>query len=452
MTTQLATATKVPAITKPAMYPAPASGKASLALFPAEREGAPPTLAICRFTSAGTLRAVNVPMKISAAKGETFALKTKVGDQWVEQHSLTAVAYDRLNTVAGVSFFTHPERLVDNEGKPRPNPWIEQDANGAIHFVRVALVGLGRSATGNLVGHALSVTYDLRTYLAQDLWSKWQGKKGYDGGRGGQAKAAVASKDWGVITPPDATSSGSPKHTIPFYIPAGIKLWCDYSHPEVQAIIGEHINRQKFAERNSITICRRNILKKFLGVSRLGADMTVNVTGYVSEDRDLVRMSQAVAASQSGEIVVDAEQINVVREDMGVVSEDEVDASLAGEADQDGWIPAGSEPPDEFVDDTGTAPSAPAPATEDPAKAEARAKIRKIVEALGDAAWNVLGGMGYETMNEVAALQSIDTLKEIVAALEKAQPGATQAKAATKGTAKAGDKLFSEPKKPQGPV
>lgn len=451
MTTQLAKA--APVITKPQVMPPPASGKAIVALFPPDKDGGQPTSAICRFTQAGTLRAVSVPVKISPSKGETFAMKAKVGDQWVEQHSLTAVAYDKLNAVAGVTFFSLPERLVDNEGKLRPNPWIEQDANGAIHFVRVAQVGFGRSATGNLVAHALSVTYDLRTYLAQDLWSKWQGKKGYDGGAGGKAKAAVASKDWGILTAPGMPAP-SDKHKLPFHIPAGVVLWCDYSNPEVQAIIGEHINRQKFAERNAITICRRNILKKILGVSKLDASMTVQVTGYIQEDRDLLAMGAAVAAAQSGEIVVDGQPMTVEREDMGVVSEQEIDESLAGEDDEGSGT---SDGPDDFIDDTQTAPSVPAPSNVDPAVAEARAKIRKLAEALGDAAWNVLGGRGVEAMAEVAQMQSVERMNEIIAALEAEQLRQTNAKAAARtkpagGSGHSPDKLFNEPKKPQGPV
>ncbi len=444
--------TKQPVVTKPQLVKPAASGKAVIALMPPDKEGGPPVNCIVRYTASGALRAVSVPMRMDPSKGETFGLSAKVGDDWTTVHSLTALAYDKLNTVAGVTFFTLPERLIDNDGKERPNPWIEQDKHGAIHFVRVAQVGFGRSATGNLVAHALSVTFDLRTYLAQDLWSKWQGKKGYDGGRDKtRAKAAVASKEWGVLTPQSQEKAPNETHTLPFHIPAGVILWCDYTHPEVQNIIGEHINRQKFAERNAITICRRNILKKIFGVSRLDKTMTVQVTGFIQEDRDLVAMGRAVAAAQAGDIVIDGEQIKIEKEDMGVVSEQEVDESLAGEDDEDADRSDGPV----LDEEPGTvAPSAPPPVTEDPAKAAARAKLRKLIDALGDAAWVVLGNAGIGDMAEIGRLGNVEYMNELIASLEKEQLAQTQAKAASKTStaSKPKDKLFEEPKKPQGPI
>lgn len=448
MTTNTTQITKQPAITKPQVFKAPASGKAIIAVFPPDKEGGAPVNSIVRFTKGGALRAVSVPMRINPAKGETFGLPTKTGaktpegkDEWKTLHSLTALGYDRLNTVAGVTFFTLPERLIDNEGQERPNPWIEQDKHGAIHFVRVAQVGFGRAATGNLVAHALSVTYDLRTYLSQDLWSKWQGKKGWGN------KPNVSAKDWGVLTPADVTTPPDKDHTLPFHIPAGVILWVDFKQLEVQSIIGEHINRQKFAERNAITICRRNILKKFFGVSRLDDSMTVQVTGFVQEDRDLMAMGKAVAAAQAGEIVIDGEQVKIEAEDMGVVGEDEIDEALAGEDDEDAVVDG---PPDEGVgsDSTSVSPTTGAPV--DP-NADIRAKIRKLVSDLGEAGDAVLARLEIEGLSEIGRTGSTEMLRDALHALEAEQLKTTQAKASTRGPAKEkGGALFNEPKKPSG--
>jgi hypothetical protein len=391
------------------------STQTTLAIFPPTTEGGEEIQAICKIGQGGQWRSLRTRLRLSEKKGEIFSLSTytKVDGEWktVKNHAITAAGYDHINQFVGVSFIS-PDTLRHIDGKDVPNPFVERDEkSGEIVAVRVRRIGIGRVASGNMTARDLTVTFDLRTYLAQDFWSKWTGRK------------KDAPKAWGVLMPNQAIDRGSAMQEGPFGVnscaypmPAGVTLIVDLSNKDVLAVLGEHITRQKFAERNAVTICDRNILKKMFGVAKLDESLTVPVVGWIQDDHDMAKLGAIVADASEGRVVppgaehlaIDVERAAEVVDDL-----DEVQAALAGDADEDMVQPEDTEDaPTPAVD---PAPSAP---TVDPKVKAMRQKVRDICEQLpNDKVHSALGAVGIEGTKDICNCGA-EVLDAAVEALE----------------------------------
>jgi hypothetical protein len=388
---------------KPAHVPLQ-PGQATLAIFEKDQ---PP--AIVKFAADGkALRAVRQQMRLDPNKGETFALSAKTETGWTKVHSMTAAAYNRCNQIVGVTFYT-PPTILDDDGKERPNPYFERSGNDAIKRVKIRKVGIGRNAIGNMMAVDYTLSYDLGTYLGQDLLSKWQGKR----------EAALA--DWGVLGT-DQRPAGKNGSWVPVPIPMpGMYLWLDTSRKEVTALIQEHVNRQKFAERNATTICERNILRRFIPASKLDKTLSVTVTGWITPDRDMHAVGAMAARAERGELTLDTgEPVEIARESEAIDSPEEIDGILAGEADEEMAAHAEPEDADEAAESHHSVqPSPPAPAA-DPEIAKLRAEIRELAAQAPDPD-GVLGACGCEGMEEIARAGKL-LLTQVRDAFQRAMP------------------------------
>ncbi len=248
--------------------------------------------------------------------------------EYETKNVITAAGYHKLNQFAGVSFIS-PDTLTNDDGTIVGNPYSHASGDATskkeVQYVRVRRVGIGRNAQGNWVAIDLTVTYDLTLYFAQDMWAAWQGKK-----------SSPSSAKWGSLysteNVPHEVRTNPQLRIID--CPGGVSLAVDLNARPVVALFQEHINRQKFAERNAVTICERNILKKFFATSRVGTDMTVPVISWPQVDLDLQQIDNITRAVSRGSAVIDGEEV-IVESAVIEADQDEAEAALAGEYDED---------------------------------------------------------------------------------------------------------------------
>lgn len=376
----------------------PVPGQAMVAVFPPEKPGGAPVTALVKVTSHGTVRSMLCQVPLSVQKGEVFPMPffDNTTNSWSTRYSMTAAGYAKVNQFGGVNFAT-PENIIGEDGEKKGNPYVLRDKFGEAVYVKARRIGVGRNAVGNLVAIDLTVTYDLSLYFAQDVWSKWTGKK-----------KDPAPKQWGELFPdenvPEAVRK-NPKRKL-VRCPGGFVLALDLTSKEVLSIIQEHINRQKFADRNAITICDRNILKKFYALAIVDKSFTVPVISWQQVDRDLMETAKIIEASREGRVHLGDEEAQVER-GAEIVDKDEVDAALAGEVDED--MPFYDEPDgDPGID----SPEAPDPAGEK--LAALRTKIRDAITSLPlDRVAAVLKSVGLANVGAISTCTSYDTLANL---------------------------------------
>jgi len=392
--------------------PTPDPGQTAIVTMRSDTESVPDVHSIVKTTRGGIVRNVLTKLTLREDRGEIWFMGGYDGGtkKWNPRKScaITASGYDRCNQFAGVSFVTPPS-IQDERGNATGNPYILRKPGGTeIEYVKVRMVGIGRSALGNLIAHDVTLVYNLGTYWAQDLMSKWT--------RTGRDSSATGKK-WGNLLP---TGSKPDKECDPsvwlgVVMPAGVTLWCDLRDPEVVTCLTEHINRQKFAERNALTICRRNILKRFIAASKLDpANPVVSIVGWTDADRDMERMAELVAESQTDVIDVEGTSVEVTHDEVDA-EPGEIDQSLAGDVEDD--YQAADEPP-------ATKPQAEAPLDLTKLAEAIRKKIRTVYRRLGQKIGHpIVSKHGLITIGGIDNCDDVDTLDALLADMTAADKG-----------------------------
>lgn len=388
-------------------------GQCTIGVFPGDKPGEEVT-ALVKMTKDGMVRAIRTRVVLSEAKGHIWFLGGMVNGRWDPQAkaAITAVGYDFMNLFAGVSFI-QPDTAVGEDGKATCNPYFHRGEGGEVDYIKVRMIGIGRNPVGNWVAHDVTLNYNLRGYFVQDLMSKWSGKKKDD-----------VLKSWGTLYPtgaitPEITKGGK----MAVACPGGVSLVVDLSNREVVAVIQEHLNRQKFGERNALTICRRNILKRFLAAVQLDGTNAVNIVSWQQPDRDFRRVGEIASAAADGRFDLgDGETVEVQRETVEVVDGDpEAAEALAGDVDEDTGEP--------IREQDGPEETAATPPDDKKALADARARIRDLVSGLSPAALATkLKAVGFAAYGEVAScndLRRLQLLENVCGQTDQSAPGPT---------------------------
>jgi len=384
-----------------------------IVVFPGSSPDDAPVTGLAKLSADGkTVRALQTRIRLRPGHKETFGMSVRNPEtkQWATVQQITALGYDKLNQFVGISFYK-PDHISTGEQGPnqlRPNPYMHRDGDEIV-YVQVRFIGIGRNAVGNLVCHDLTITYNLRTYFAQDLWSKWRGRRN------------DKPKSWGQLFPTVAVPKTELDIThIAVPCPGGVTLVLDLTHPDVIDCFNEHIGRQKFAERNAQTICRRNILRTFLAVAMPNqSDMTVPVVGWIQPDQDLHAIGRIAAAAERGNPLPGGEPVEVVRQAQEVDDKDDIDAALAGQEDED------SRPPFDPADVNEPAGVAPPPAAPPEPQADLqalRAKIRELSRQVGpDATEEALVEHGLSSWQTLSECEDPEVLAGVKTYLEDAK-------------------------------
>lgn len=232
-----------------------------------------PTTTLVKITRDGAIE--NALTKVQLKPEEYYSQKIQDGDKkYQTKKAINANGYNRINRWLGVTFLC-PDTILSDTGVKLPNPYVERE-KGEVIRVRVRRVGVGRSVTGDLQIIDLICVYDVNLYFCSDVYNRFKFSEG----------------KWGKL------SAREPKESEAFVLklPVGdMHLAMDLNDPTVQGLVREYIDRQKFAERNAITICQRNILNQFLGTRYADHDGCVTFTHWpksslTPEDLEFVRM------------------------------------------------------------------------------------------------------------------------------------------------------------------
>ncbi len=171
---------------------------------------------------------------------------------------ITSYGYDSLNKIAGLTTI-YPPRIpitVDRRGYPETvdveNPYIEYDDDGAIRVITVECYAIGLSPIGNWVITQERLRYDLRQYFISDIWSKVN-------------KFPASGK---FISKEVQEKREDRDSHMWMKVMGNWGLFIDPRHAEITKVLTGHLTRQKFAERISSTICRRNAMKRHPAIGK----------------------------------------------------------------------------------------------------------------------------------------------------------------------------------------
>lgn len=346
----------------------------------------------------GEIRSMLTDVPLSEKKGELYGMPCKVGEHpdgkaiWGKAIRLTALGYDKLNQFAGV--LRHdPETIRLSDGEVKRNPYIHF-VNDLPLYVEVLCMGAGRNSVGNMVLITNTLHFDLRGYFARDVYAKWFNKKSGVGASWGKVFQACRV--------PDDLLKDPTKYVVT--MPTGMVLVCEINSGEFLKVMQEQNERVRFAERTAQSICWRNVLKKYFGVTTPNEryDRENNFLGYYVPvvswpmlDRDYAAAAELVAEAKTGTVIAEgdgdapAKTAVTVDETRDVVDDPEdVDADLAAENDGE------REPIEtESAEPESVAPKQAAEPEGDPLKSM-RERLRELAEKVGNYAPVIFNNRG----------------------------------------------------------
>lgn len=254
--------------------------------------------ALVRVTPDGAVYSITKKVLLTAEEGQWYFMNVKNADtgDYENKKVITAKGYDYLRGLIGINFVS-PDTIVSADGREVGNPYLHE-ANGMLEYVKVRLIGACRGPSGNWQAQDLTFVFNFKAYLASDLYAKWHYKKTGD----------VAK--WGRLINTAAASPCSPS-CIRVPVSMGVELECDLDAKEVRSIFREHLEKQKFAERNAYSMAARNIMRKLLGLYYVENDNTVTITIWPQADKDLLKLGDVVQRAKQGSVSLDGDVIEV---------------------------------------------------------------------------------------------------------------------------------------------
>jgi len=225
-------------------------------------------------TSTGELQAVKGVVNLSLQRKEIVNIKGTM--------SITAIGYDRLNQVSGLSLVL-PKRIEVPRYGQQPNPFfVINDKTGGIQFVMAKMSAVGHSPIGSICVVDQTLLFDLQAYFKMDAIAKIKSNRGL---------GKIANKQ--MLTDEELTHG--------LFLPVldeNFGVWLDSRHDEFMKLLSEQQQRQRFAERIALGILKRNCLRHHPAIATSvvqpqGGEAAVTVIGHrheLSEDqvRDIV--------------------------------------------------------------------------------------------------------------------------------------------------------------------
>lgn len=213
---------------------------------------------LVRVHEGGKLRSFIAKIPLSERAGEIQRIQGK--------DAITKKGYMKLNKVASINLVNAPSLFY--EGKEVSNPLVlTNPETRSIEFVAIRKLGIGFSPVGNVVIVDKTIFFNIYTYFLQALFKKVKGKNASNGGPGMIGTSAVCpmapkGKPKKVPDSPGEYCVIDNARTYIYKpIEPGVGIWIDLGHGDIQDCIGEHIQRQRFAERLADAFVSRNVLK-----------------------------------------------------------------------------------------------------------------------------------------------------------------------------------------------
>ncbi len=278
--------------------------------------------AIVRMTRSGEIHSILKRIKLSESEGQFYKMRVQDPEskwpniKYVMKNVITARGYDLIRSMMGMHI-TFPDVVLNEEGKEVCNPYPHAE-NGMLSYVKVRAIGTCRGPSGNWQAQDLTFIYNFKAYLAEDLYNKWFGpekkkKSKNDGPPEDEQEEDYKVPDWGRLLNATAAPPVTPDK-IRFPVQANMVLECDLNSRHVHKIIKDHLASHKFAERNAISMCIRNVVRKLTGAYFTDEHGCVDVVVWVQEDKDFQAINSMIAASKEGVVTIDGDQVEVVRD------------------------------------------------------------------------------------------------------------------------------------------
>lgn len=279
--------------------------------------------AIAKMSIGGTVYSFRKKVRMSAELGHWYTMKVKnaKSGRWEEKKIITSKGYDHLRALMGI-YITTPDTIFDDSGNEVGNPYVHR-VKGLIDFVKYRVTGCGRGPAGNWAAVDLLFSYNFSAYLGSDIFNK--------------AYKDDQLKSWASVV---NDSTPCPDTCYRVAVSPGVALQVDLGNPAVYAILKEHKEKEKFAERNAYSMACRNVIRKLTGLYYVDDDETVTVTIWPQLDKDYRKIGEMVAVSKGGNVIIDGEVVEVEKD---IADADEEDIVASEDAD-DNLEPADQEP------------------------------------------------------------------------------------------------------------
>jgi len=338
----------------------------------------------------GTVQSVVSRITLDPLKQEVYSRSFRIGNNTHYANVITAAGFSRINEKAGVSFVA-PDRLAGHKpGEMVANPYFHWSEDGQLEYVRVRRVGFGMNSIGTMTAIDLTVTYNVLLYFVTEVWAKWN------------PRYSPNAQTWARLYSSAAVPLDARDHPQVSIVdcPGNVSLALDLRTKEVRNLLMSHGERQNFADRNAITICERNILKKFFGFSVAGQDLAVEVVSWPQASD--VGPEDMEKLARHGPGILGLENVQTGSEE---VTYD--DASTLVDVDEE------TAPPEEAV------VQEQAPPTDSVSLNNIRRKIRHHLAGFQDSEDVVRRCTRFGTVAEMSACSDLDTLIGCAQALSK---------------------------------
>lgn len=235
-----------------------------------------------------------IATKVSLAEREKQIFTMDKG----KTYAITAVGYYHLNKWANVQIVTPPTVLVD--GAEQPNPYMRMTSEGAVEYVYVRKIAIGRSPLGNWVAIDQTLYFNPELMFRRDILNAWKGW-------GNDAKP----KDWGRLVRLDALSDEDRNNPTSFFVPygGGLVLEVDLTHIDVATKLSDHANMILYADRRAQTMAERNALKKHPAIAAQAVELdgegtaSVWVTAWAEDEGAVQEVNELAGKIARGEQV-----------------------------------------------------------------------------------------------------------------------------------------------------
>jgi len=273
-------------------------------------------------SKSGEIHSIQKRIKLNEEEGQFYKMRIQdPASKWpnikyITKNVITARGYDLIRSMMGMHI-TFPDVVVNEEGNEVCNPYPHQE-NGIVSYVKVRAIGTCRGPSGNWQAQDLTFIYNFKAYLAEDLYNKWYGKDKKAKKDNGEPEEPEEQGDynapsWGCLLNAEAAPPVTPDK-IRFPVQANMVLECDLKSRFVHKIVKEHLAAQKFAERNAISMCVRNIVRKLTGLYFADENGSVDVIVWVQEDKDFQTINSMISRSKEGVVTIDGDDVQVIRD------------------------------------------------------------------------------------------------------------------------------------------
>ncbi len=203
----------------------------------------------------GEVQSVVADVELSIKDGDFYSIPAGKVDKLVP----SIQGYSKLNRIPGISII-HP-RTVSVHGREESNPYVQLSKSKTIETVHCRVMAVGLTPTGQWQIIDKTLFFNVYTYFLQAA-----------------QKLVLHTPGAGCLGTKRNKPTCYPENTeLVFYpIEPPVGVWLVLSNKEAQGLFKEHVQRQKFGDRQASSIAARNALKEHAAIATSQLPTPVN--------------------------------------------------------------------------------------------------------------------------------------------------------------------------------